>query len=121
MAKLATMKVWAVDLGLAVHIKTPNGRNIVIDLGSKDGVSPLQSLKGENVGYMVITHPHHDHFSDIRNIDCAYPDVLWRVKAFTKEELMDGVRIATVLAADAALLKKKILRSIVILPTDLMD
>ena len=92
MAKLATMKVWTVDLGLAVHIKAPNGKYIVIDLGSKDGVSPLQSLKGKDVGYMVITHPHHDHFSDIRNIDCVNPDVLWRVKAFTREELMDGVR-----------------------------
>lgn len=92
MAKLATMKVWAVDLGLAVHIKAPNGRYIVIDLGSKDGVSPLQSLEGKDVGYLVITHPHHDHFSDIRNIDCVNPDVLWRVTAFSREELMEGVR-----------------------------
>lgn len=92
MARIATMKVWAVDLGLAVHVEAPNGRYIVIDLGSKDGVSPLQALSGKDVGYMVITHPHHDHFSDIKNIDCAKPVVLWRVKTYTKDELLDGVR-----------------------------
>ena len=92
MARIATMKVWAVDLGLAVHVEAPNGRYIVIDLGSKDGVSPLQALSGKDVGYMVITHPHHDHFSDIKNIDCAKPVVLWRVKSYTKDELLDGVR-----------------------------
>lgn len=92
MARIATMKVWAVDLGLAVHVEAPNGRYIVIDLGSKDGVSPLQALSGKDVGYMVITHPHHDHFSDIRNIGCVKPDVLTKVKAYTREELMEGVR-----------------------------
>ena len=66
MAKTATMKVWDVELGLAVHIQAPNGKYIVIDLGSKEGVSPLRRLYYENVGYMVITHPHHDHFSDIQ-------------------------------------------------------
>ena len=34
MAKRATMKIWNVELGLAVHIKAPNGKYIVIDLGS---------------------------------------------------------------------------------------
>lgn len=92
MAKIATMKVWAVDLGLAVHVEAPNGRYIVIDLGSKNGVEPLKNLAQKSVGYMVITHPHHDHFSDIKNIDCAKPDVLWRVKSYTREELLDGVR-----------------------------
>ena len=41
---------------------------------------------------MIITHPHHDHFSDIRNIVWAKPDVLWRVKAYSREELLSGVR-----------------------------
>ncbi len=86
------MKVWDVELGLAIHIQAPNGKYIVIDLGSKSDVSPLASLKREDVGYMVITHPHHDHFSDIQNIDYAKPTVLWRVKAYSREELMEGVR-----------------------------
>jgi len=92
MARIATMKVWAVDLGLAVHVEASNGRFIVIDLGSKNGVSPLQALYGKDVGYLVITHPHYDHFSDIRNIGCVKPDVLTKVKAYTREELMEGVR-----------------------------
>ena len=65
MERIATMKVWAVDLGLAVHVEAPNGRYIVIDLGSKDGVEPLKTLAQKRVGYMVITHPHHDHFRRI--------------------------------------------------------
>ena len=86
------MKIWDVELGLAVHIKAPNGKYIVIDLGSKSGVSPLKSLRWENVGYMVITHPHFDHFSDIENISYASPDVLWRCKAFTREELLSEAK-----------------------------
>lgn len=92
MAKTATMKVWDVELGLAVHVQAPNGKYIVIDLGSKDGVAPLQSLCYKNVGYMVVTHPHHDHFSDIQNIGYAKPDVLWRVKSYSRKELMEGVQ-----------------------------
>lgn len=92
MAKTAIMKVWNVELGLAIHIVAPNGKYIVIDLGSKSDVNPLKSLWFKTVGYMVITHPHHDHFSDIQNINYGYPQVLWRVKDFTRNELMEGVR-----------------------------
>ncbi len=92
MAKTATMKVWNVELGLAVHIKAPNGKYVVIDLGSTQNVSPIASLMLKKVGYMVITHPHHDHFSDICNIGWAEPDVLWRVKAYSREELLSGAR-----------------------------
>lgn len=31
MTRLATMQVWNVELGLAIHIKAPNGKYIVID------------------------------------------------------------------------------------------
>ena len=89
MAKTALMKVWDVELGLAIHIKAPNGKYIVIDLGSKQDVSPLKSLEGKDVGYLIITHPHHDHFSDIKNIGSVHPRVLWRVKSYTREELME--------------------------------
>lgn len=92
MTKTATMKVWDVELGLAIHIEAPNGKYIVIDLGSKAGVSPLLSLISQSVGFMVITHPHHDHFSDINNICFGYPSVLWRVTAYSRDELMEGVR-----------------------------
>lgn len=85
------MKVWNVELGLAVHIQAPNGKYVVIDLGSTADVSPISYLQNEKVAYMVITHPHHDHFSDIQHLGKARPEVLWRVKSFTDNELMEGV------------------------------
>ena len=86
------MKIWNVELGLAVHIKAPNGRYIVIDLGSTNNTSPLQSLYRKDVGYMIITHPHLDHFSDIQNIDYAGPQILSRCKDYSRSELLEGVR-----------------------------
>ena len=92
MARTASMKIWNVELGLAVHIKAPNGRYIVIDLGSTNNTSPLQSLYRKDVGYMIITHPHLDHFSDIQNIDYARPQTLSRCKDYSRSELLEGVR-----------------------------
>lgn len=86
------MKIWNVELGLAVHIKAPNGRYIVIDLGSTNNTSPLQSLYRKDVGYMIITHPHLDHFRDIQNIDYARPQILSRCKDYSRSELLEGVR-----------------------------
>lgn len=93
MAKTAYMKVWNVELGLAVHIKAPNGKYIVIDLGSRADISPISKLQGKDVGYMVITHPHHDHFSDIRNLGSARPAVLNRCKSYSRKELLEGVQV----------------------------
>ncbi len=92
MARLATMKIWDVELGLAIHIEAPNGKYIVIDLGRKDNFSPLKELRGKDVGYMIITHPHKDHIEDVVNISCAKPRVLWRVKDFTRSELLSTAR-----------------------------
>ena len=86
------MKIWNVELGLAVHIKAPNGKYIVIDLGSTNSTSPLKSLSGKEVGYMIITHPHLDHFSDIENINYAKPQILSRCKDYTRSELLEGIR-----------------------------
>lgn len=92
MARTASMKIWNVELGLAVHIKAPNGKYIVIDLGSTNSTSPLKSLSGKEVGYMIITHPHLDHFSDIENINYAKPQILSRCKDYTRSELLEGIR-----------------------------
>lgn len=92
MARTASMKIWNVELGLAVHIKAPNGRYIVIDLGSTSNTSPLKALNGKDVGYLVVTHPHLDHFSDIDNIKYIHPDVLWRCKSYTRNELLQEAR-----------------------------
>ncbi len=87
----AIMTVWNVDLGLSVHIKAPNGRYIVVDLGSSAKTSPLSAISGQKIWYLVITHPHFDHFSDIGNIGGNEVLVLNRCKDYTREELMMGV------------------------------
>lgn len=91
MARTAVMKVWNVELGLAVHIKSPNGKYIVIDLGTgKDNSSPLLKLRWVNINYMIITHPHLDHFDDILSFDVNPPKVLQRVHALTNEEVLSN-------------------------------
>ena len=96
MAKQAVMKVWDVQLGLAIHIKAPNGKYLVIDLGTGNwesgNTSPLSILRYEDIHYMIITHPHLDHIDDILKFDENEPTVLWRAKAITNDEVMEGVR-----------------------------
>ena len=96
MAKLATMTVWDVQLGLAIHVKAPNGKYIVIDLGTgtleSGNSSPLRKRMFDNIAYMIITHPHLDHISDILNFDINPPKILQRAKSLTNEEVMRGVR-----------------------------
>ena len=96
MAKLATMTVWDVQLGLAIHVKAPNGKYIVIDLGTgtyeSGNSSPLRKRMFDNIAYMIITHPHLDHISDILNFDINSPKILQRAKSLTNEEVMRGVR-----------------------------
>ena len=76
MARVATMTVWDVQLGLAIHVKAPNGKYIVIDLGTGTyNTSPLRKRMWDNIAYMVITHPHLDHISDILNFDINPPKI----------------------------------------------
>lgn len=93
MARLATMTVWDVQHGLAIHVKAPNGKYIVIDLGTGTyNTSPLRKRMWDNIAYMVITHPHLDHISDILNFDINAPKILCRPPLLTNEEVMEGVR-----------------------------
>lgn len=93
MAILATMTVWDVQLGLAIHVKAPNGKYIVIDLGTGTyNTSPLRKRMRDNIAYMVITHPHLDHISDILNFDINPPKILCRPRVLFNEEVMKGVR-----------------------------
>ena len=96
MARLATMTVWNVQLGLAVHVKSPNGKYIVIDLGTGDynsgNKSPLAKLRWNNIAYMIITHPHLDHIDDILHFDNNAPKILKRATSLTNKEVMEGVR-----------------------------
>lgn len=96
MAKQAIMKVWDVQLGLAIHIKAPNGKYLVIDLGTGNwesgNTSPLSTLRYKDIHYMIITHPHLDHIDDILKFDNNTPTILWRPTAITNDEVMEGVR-----------------------------
>ena len=92
MLKLATMTVWNVEHGLAVHIEAPNGKCIVVDLGCSSNFSPLKRLRGKEVHYMVITHPDFDHIQDIGNISYAKPKALNRAKCYTREDLLEGAK-----------------------------
>lgn len=93
MARLAEMIVYNVQMGLAIHIKTPNGKYIVVDLGTgkaEDGNdSPARKLRWKNVGYLVITHPHMDHISDILNFDEVNPDILRHCVGLSDQEVLN--------------------------------
>ena len=96
MARQAVMRVYDVQLGLAVHIKAPNGKYIIIDLGTgaqgSGNESPLLKRLYDDIGYMIITHPHLDHIDDILNFDKNAPSTLNRATSITNEEVMSGVR-----------------------------
>ena len=96
MAKQAVMTVYNVQLGLSVHLKAPNGKYIIIDLGTGTAgggnESPLLKRRYDDIGYMIITHPHLDHIDDILNFDKNKPTILHRATSISNEEIMAGVR-----------------------------
>ena len=76
MSKLI-MVVWDVQHGNAIYMRTPNGTNIMFDIGT--GVynngkefSPLRFLykkiSGFNLDWLVVSHPHVDHLGDAINL-----------------------------------------------------
>jgi beta-lactamase superfamily II metal-dependent hydrolase len=107
------MKLWDVKYGNSTYIKTPNGKNIVQDLGIgeiKSGsitFSPLLSLKNEmkidKLDEVIITHPHTDHIKDIFNFDLFTPQALNRPRGLTTEKIFAANR-----SEDHKLVKKYI-------------
>ena len=90
---------WDVQHGSAAYIQTPNGKHIVIDLGTGSYAenmtfSPLCYLKDEfNVHQLdgvIITHPHRDHLDDICNFDDLNPKTLWRPRHLSEKDVKDG-------------------------------
>ena len=86
-------------MGMQSYIKSPNGKHIVVDLGtgsfsdSKDDFSPLMHLKTKwsvyNLDYVIITHPHKDHIDDILNFNNLSPLVLLRPKNIDNDDLIN--------------------------------
>ena len=89
---------WDVEHGHSAYTKTPNGRHIVIDLGtgsfeSGEDFSPLNHLKYkynvDRLDYVIISHPHVDHIDDIFNFDEMHPKVLLRPKHLDKKPILE--------------------------------
>ena len=97
------MIFWDVQHGHATYIKTPNGRHIVIDLGtgsysnSNRTFSPLSHLQRNYNIYqldcVIITHPHLDHIDDIMQFDRLNPKIIHRPDWLSNREVMDGVQL----------------------------
>lgn len=83
--------MWNVQHGSAALVQTPNGKNIVIDLGASDDFSPLKHIKSfgiHTVDCVIITHPHMDHIDDILNFDALSPKVLIRPSHLSERDIM---------------------------------
>lgn len=107
------IRVWDVQRGSAAYIRTPNGKNIVQDLGVgslKTGVitfSPLlfirDKMKVDQLDEVIITHPHGDHICDIDNFDTLNAQALYRPEHLTESEIMASNR-----GEDATVVRKYI-------------
>ena len=101
MSSTLKIVVWDVQHGNAIYMQTPNGTNIMFDIGTGSygngrEFSPLSHLKYNwGVGclhYLVISHPHADHISDISNMfDLNLkPEVLIRPKYIDSAQIKKG-------------------------------
>lgn len=81
-----TVKFYDVEHGSCTHIITPNNKHYLVDIGTKASKSIARHLKNKyfqyqgRIDYLVITHPHIDHISDLENLYTydITPRVLWR-------------------------------------------
>lgn len=66
------LNFYDVEHGSCTHIITPNGKQILVDIGSKTYDSIASYIKknyfgflGGNIDLLIITHPHEDHIYDL--------------------------------------------------------
>jgi len=88
--------IWDVQHGSAALLQTPNGKNIVIDLGTGDysnnneAFSPIKFYLSQNIkkiDSLIITHPHTDHIDDIFNIDSINVSCLVAPKTISEADI----------------------------------
>lgn len=89
-----------VEHGSSAFLNTPNGKNIVIDLGvgsykrADETFSPLAHLWNQygirRLNRVIITHPHRDHLDDIDNFDSFSPTVLQTPRHLTDDDIRAG-------------------------------
>ncbi|MBR9706690.1 MBL fold metallo-hydrolase [Candidatus Pacearchaeota archaeon] len=86
------IKIYDVNHGNAIHVKTPNDKDVMIDCGSNSstGFSPSKHISGQqrSIDYLIVSHPHCDHISDIENfVGCHHPQILQRPEVSIEEIL----------------------------------
>jgi competence protein ComEC len=96
------MIFWDVQHGNALYIKTPNNRNIVVDLGIGDYsgnnqlFSPLIELYNKHgvrtIDLLVITHPHRDHIDDILNLRHFSVETILRPNHLQPSDIVSDIR-----------------------------
>lgn len=96
-----SMKVFDVQRGLCVYLRTPNNYAVMIDCGRSDARSPagwiakneapsLTHFNGKALAWLIVTHPHDDHVEDIDTIRTALPPaILTREKDHNWTEILN--------------------------------
>lgn len=77
-----------VEHGSCCHVITPNGKHILIDIGSKNEESTVVNIKNKyfansfkGIDELIITHPHEDHIFDLPNLKkILTPKIICRPK-----------------------------------------
>lgn len=92
---------WDVKHGNAIFIKTPNGKNIIQDLGvgncsdNSSDFSPLKHIQRKynlyKINLLIITHPHLDHIEDIGNVPLFRINSLYYPKSITQSEIRNKI------------------------------
>ena len=67
------VKVWDVEHGACIYAVAPNGKKVIIDCGNSSDISPAYNINTDHekkkLDYLVISHPHQDHITDLLNVD----------------------------------------------------
>lgn len=87
------IRIWDVEHGSAAYMSA-GSKDVVIDCGKNTGdeeFSPLRWINGSlfgvnNIDYLIISHPHHDHIEDLDVMDelNLEPSILQRPKSATE-------------------------------------
>ena len=75
--------IFDVNHGNAIHVRTPNDKDVLIDCGSNNSndFSPSEYIKKQNrtIDCLIVSHPHCDHISDIEHfVEYHHPSILYR-------------------------------------------